>query len=404
MPIEAPDPLSLRLTQLIADRIAADPAGHVTFATFMDWVLYEPDLGYYSRADRYALPSDFITSPHVSHDFAALLAGQFVQMWQLLGSPADFTLLEVGAGSGVLARDLLISIRTQYPEFARVLTYMIAERSSGLQRSQQEQLQSQGVTWVELNDLSSSSLTGCIFSNELVDALPVHLVTIQQGQLQEIYVSTQQEGERIGFQEEVGELSTPRLQQYFVDLGIDFPSPIYPEGYRTEVGLKALDWLDTVASLLQKGYLLTMDYGHPASRYYHPNRPQGTLMAYRRHQMQADPYQRIGQQDLTAHVNFSALEAYGKPLGLQPLGLVTQEKFLSALGILERLATLSSDTTVHPHQILAQRQGLHLLMDPLGLGGFYVLIQGKDLNAPHEMKLRGLGGYPAVPSSINSSL
>ncbi len=390
MPIEAPAPFSQRLAQKIAARIAAQPNQRVTFADFMDWVLYEPELGYYSRADRYALPADFVTSPHVSQDFATLLANQFVQMWHLLDSPANFTLLEVGAGSGVLARDLLMAIQKHYPEFAGVLTYKIAERSAGLQTSQQQQLQSQGVIWVDLNDLPANALTGCIFSNELVDALPVHRVTLHQGQLQEIYVTIQEEGDGIRFREEIGDLSTPRLRQYFEDLGIDFLSPAYPEGYQTEVGLAALDWLHSVGTVLQKGYLLTIDYGHTASRYYHPTRSQGTLMAYRRHQMQADLYAQIGQQDLTAHVNFSALEEQGKSLELQPLGLVTQEQFLSALGILDRLANLALISDDDPRQIMTQRQALHLLMDPLGLGGFYVMIQGKGLNSLPQTQLRGL--------------
>ncbi|MFQ3585050.1 MAG: SAM-dependent methyltransferase [Cyanobacteriota bacterium] len=366
---------SQKLQRLIEGRISQQ--GRVTFAQFMEWALYEPEVGYYEQGS--PIGPDYLTSPHLAADFAQLLAVQIHQFWQILGSPTGFSVIEMGAGSGQLAWDWLTYVRANYPSFWQALEYRILERSATLRQLQQERLAAfaDKVVWggdAGQDGIPDHSVVGCFFSNELVDAFPVHRVQVQGGALREIYVEV---GES-GLQEVVGELSTPALRQYFVRLGIPIES--YPEGYQTEVNLKALDWLEWLARKLRRGYVLTLDYGHTADRYYSPHRSQGTLLAYRQHSTYADPYVQVGSQDLTAHVDFTTLQQVGEILGLQTLGWTRQSSFLVCLGLTERLAALSQATdTVDINQVLQRRQALQALLDPIGLGGFGVLVQAKGL-------------------------
>jgi SAM-dependent MidA family methyltransferase len=142
---------------------------------------------------------------------------------------------------------------------------------------------------------------------------------------------------------------------------------------------------------LQRGYILTIDYGYPAHRYYSPTRSQGTLQCYSQHAHHSDPYRAIGRQDITAHVNFTALEQYGELVGLETLGFTQQGLFLMALGLGDRIADLSTPNPDIPVQdILRRRESLHALINPMGLGNFGVLLQAKGLHAPQERKLQGL--------------
>ncbi|NJL83700.1 MAG: hypothetical protein HC890_13490 [Chloroflexaceae bacterium] len=210
----------------------------------------------------------------------------------------------------------------------------------------------------------------------------MHLVTLENRQLREIYVTWN--GDR--FLEVSGQLSTPQLADYFPWVGVDLLAPAYPDGYRTEVNLAALDWLATVTQKLQQGYLLTIDYGYSSTRYYNPQRHQGTLQCYHQHRRHSDPYRNLGQQDITAHVDFTALERHGQHLGWQTLGLTKQGLLLMALGIGDRLSGLASGN-YSVLEVLQRRDALHQLIDPAGLGNFVVLLQGKNLR-PHQQRLR----------------
>lgn len=372
----SPSQADRRLPELIGSRIRA--RGLVTFAQFMEWALYEPGLGYYER-EHLPLGWDYRTSPHLAADFAQLLAEQILQFWHILGSPPHFAVIEMGAGSGRLAEDWLAYVCSNWPDFWQALEYGILERSAFLRRLQQERLAGYGekVRWLEWDEIPDGSVTGCFFSNELVDAFPVHRVQVQAGALREIYVDWA-EGE--GFREVLGDLSTPALEAYFARLGI--PIATYPSGYQTEVNLKALEWLQLLARKLRRGYVLTLDYGHTAQRYYSPQRFQGTLLAYRQHGTYADPYVWVGSQDLTAHVDFTTLQQVGESLGLKCLGFTQQSCFLVNLGLAERLAALGQvgDEGGDLGQVLQRRHALHALLDPLGLGSFGVLLQAKGLS------------------------
>ena len=173
-------------------------------------------------------------------------------------------------------------------------------------------------------------------------------------------------------------------------MGIDLTQSSYADGYRSEINLAALDWLSIVADRLQRGYVLTIDYGYPASRYYNPRRSQGTLQCYYQHRYHDNPYINIGQQDITAHVDFTALERWGKQCGLEKVGFTQQGLFLMALGLGSRIAALSHQE-IPISQLLQRRSALHQLLDPVGLGGFGVLVQSKGLNEKEKSQsLKGL--------------
>lgn len=385
------------LTNAIACQIARSGQQRITFAEYMELALYHPEYGYYSSGTvAIGAEGDYFTSVSLGSDLGELLAEQFVQMWQLLGQPSSFSLVEMGAGQGLLAADILNYLSDRAPELARSLQYIIVEKAPAAIAQQQAELRAQiergiDIAWRAWPEIADNSLVGCCFANELVDAFPVHRVSIEGGCLREIYVM-QGEGER-PFVEVSDDISTPELATYFAEVGVEFPSPAYPDGYRTEVNLAARDWLATVARKLQRGYLLAIDYGYPAWKYYHPQRDRGTLQCYYRHHRNADPYTDVGDRDITAHIDFTALEVWGKAAGLEPLGFTQQAPFLMALGLGDRLQALS-DGTYPLAEIFSRRDALHQLLDPTGLGGFGVLVQGKGLSFG-ERSLRGL----SVPES-----
>ncbi|MBD2123994.1 class I SAM-dependent methyltransferase [Trichocoleus sp. FACHB-262] len=394
------------LCQLIAQQITNSPNQRITFADYMELALYHPQQGYYStKAVTIGAQGDFFTSPHLGADFGELLAEQFVDMWRSLGQPSPFTLVEMGAGQGLLATDILQYLQQQYPDFLQAIEYVVVEKSPTLRLQQQQRLRSQShltaslsVRWCTWEEIPPDSIVGCCFSNELVDAFPVHQVVLTEGELQEVYVtltSSPSAPDTMQFAEVLGELSTPQLREYFDWLNIPLLSGNYPEGYRTEVNLAALSWLQTVADRLQQGYLLTIDYGYPATRYYNPARSEGTLQCYYQHSYHNNPYFYVGYQDITAHVDFTALERQGDRCGLQQVGLIQQGLFLMTLGLGDRIAALSHTDLSQPGEslqaLLARREALHALASPMGLGNFNVLIQSKGLGTSEQQKiLRGL--------------
>lgn len=412
--IAPPNDINSELLRQLVDHILQQPERRITFADYMDWVLYHPQQGYYTTRIPIGERGDYVTSSSFGADFGELLAEQFVQLWQGLGQPSQFTLVEQGAGQGLLAADILTYLGRHHPSFVAVLDYVIIERSPQLAADQQKRLaaarsrlsKTQATSaqenrawseprWCRWSDISPDSLVGCVFSNELVDAFPVHRVRVVSGQLKEVYVAVRApdnaadtainpDASNLQLVEQVGDLSRPELQRYFERLDISFDS--YPDGYTTEVNLAALDWLKTVSNRLKTGYLLTIDYGHTAARYYHPTRP-GTLQCYYQHAHHADPYRNIGHQDITAHVDFTTLQQVGEQYGLSTLGFTPQGLFLMALGLGDRLSELSQNSDRTINEVIQRRERLHALMNPLGLGNFGILIQGKALPAETPLPL-----------------
>jgi SAM-dependent MidA family methyltransferase len=208
------------LCDLICERIAATPQQRITFAEYMDLALYHPQYGYYN-GDRPNIgkQGDFITSPHWSADFAEVLGEQFVEMWQILGKPDAFAIVEMGAGRGTFAAHLLQYLQRQYPDLFKILEYIIVEISPVLLAQQQQQLaEFKTVKWCDWDEIANNSIVGCFFSNELVDAFPVHQFIVEKGEIREIYVAAAEEQNKQSgskFIEVAGELSTPKIAEYF---------------------------------------------------------------------------------------------------------------------------------------------------------------------------------------------
>ncbi len=371
------------MLDIIIEAIEKSPNHRISFADYMDLVLYHPEQGYYSSGKvNIGSQGDFFTASSLGSDFGELLAEQLQEMSTILNGSDSFTLIEVGAGLGNLAADILNYLKNKYSEFYQNINYIIVEESSGLIEQQKENLKEfKQVTWKSWQDIPDGSIIGCIFSNELIDAFPVHQVTLNSKKLKEIYVTWQDNQ----LKEIIEEISTPDLLDYFKLIDIDITKDDYPENYRTEVNLQALNWLKIVANKIKKGYLLTIDYGYNASKYYHPQRYQGTLNCYYQHRHHHNPYVNLGQQDITTHVNFTALEKQGNLLGLETVGLTQQGLFLMALGLGDRLSELSNGNYTLP-EILQRRDALHQLINPTGLGGFKVLIQSKEIDKNQPLK------------------
>ncbi len=380
---------SQALYKIVSERMTQNPQSRITFAEYMDLVLYHPEYGYYNSPHRdIGKKGDFFTSVALGKDFGELLGIQLQEMWQNLGYPQLFTVVEMGAGNGDLARDILTYWETNNPKIIENLQYIIIEKSLSLQQLQQAKLQQfeqkVDIKWQSWEYILDDSLVGCCFSNELIDAFPVHRVVVNDQKLQEIYLTIEDNG----IKEIQDEVSTEDIYKYFDLVAIDWVNKEYPANYYTEVNLAALDWLETVSKKLKQGYILTIDYGYPAVKYYHPQRSEGTLQCYYQHRRHNNPYVNLGQQDITSHVDFTALENQGTILNLATIGFTKQGMFLMALGLGDRLNELSSGK-YNVMEILQRRDALHQLINPLGLGGFGVLIQGKNLTQQQYL-LQGL--------------
>jgi SAM-dependent MidA family methyltransferase len=380
---------NLKLIEIIHDRIDNSPQQRITFAEYMELALYHPQYGYYgSNTDPIGERGDFLTSPHLADDFGEIIAVQLHQIWQILGSPPLFSIVEMGAGQGLLAAQILTYSQRVYPDLFSSIDYSIIETAPAMIRAQQSGLKDLPVRWCDWTEIPDRSIVGCFLSNELIDAFPVHQVIVAEDKLQEIYVTTGDDNSI--FTEIIDELSTEKLETYWQLNSINLMSDRYPDKYRTEVNLAALSWLELVFKKLQRGYIISIDYGYTAERYYNPMRSQGTLQCYYQHAHHNDPYINIGNQDLTAHVDFTALQAQGELLGLQTVGFIQQGMFLMSLGLGDRIAAISSSGG-DIQSLLHRRQNLHQLIDPMGLGKFGVLIQSQGLTAEErEIQLLGL--------------
>ena len=379
---QAPPP---HLEKLLVERILAD--GPLPFSKFMEDCLYHPEYGYYmTTRQRIGREGDFFTSSSVHALFGRLIARQLQQMWEILGCPANFVIAEQGAGEGHLCLDILNALEVDSPEFYSLLRYRIIEISAE-NRDRQAQLLSRhqnAVNWCQQSDLVG--MTGCYLSNELIDAFPVHLVEMREGKLLEVYVAV----ENGVFQEILQDPCTEGLANYLEWAGVKLA-----EGNRAEINLTAPSWIRSVARLLQRGFVLTIDYGYLASELYAPWRTTGTLMCYYQHTSNENPYIRIGEQDITAHVDFSALIRAGEETGLQQLFYGDQCKFLLGLGFVEALLQAQSREQ-EPHRAQALRLTLKNLILPDGGMGeiFKVLIQEKGVGPQNLLCARSLRDLP----------
>jgi SAM-dependent MidA family methyltransferase len=382
-----------RLRQFIFSQI--EQRGAVPFSQFMEWCLYHPDEGYYRSGEMdIGRDGDFYTSPCVHPLFGGLIAKQLSQMSERLGG-TFFDVAEQGGGKGFLCKDIFHWAKQKVPTFYERLRYHLIEASPHLLKEQKERLaeyQKEGkVFWIdpEAFEQGRTFIEGCFLSNELVDAFPVHQVICDRETLKEVYV-TQDHGQ---LKEHWGEPSDPRISSYFQSMGIHLR-----EGQRAEVNLKALDWVEKVARCLKKGFVLTIDYGYLANELYAPHRRDGTLLCYCQHRTSENPYERLGEQDITSHVNFSGLIQKGEELGLHLTGFAPQYRFLLALGILQEMESLGREMS--ETDALQLRLSLKHLIEPeMGMGEvFKVLIQHKGMDRP---LLDGLRDLDAIPWTIS---
>jgi SAM-dependent MidA family methyltransferase len=355
------------LEELLAERIRRH--GPIPFADFMRECLYHAVHGYYSKAESQRFV-DYYTSVDVHPIFGRLLARKLFEMWEQLERPKEFVLVEAGAGVGRLALHILDFCEAKQPQFYGAVQYVAVERSA----SRREQARARLERHAEAGHLQVASEiparipAGCVFSNELMDALAVHRFVMQGRALREIVVGYEQGR----FVDVIAPASICAINEYFATQGITLT-----EEQHAEAGLEACNWITEVGRRIERGFVLTIDYGHRASELFNEHHMRGTLLAYRGHRVSEDFYALPGEQDLTAHVNFTALETWGRKSGLETAEFTSQTAFLLALGQGNEFADLYDPGQTEGEQVRARLQ-LKTLVHPEGMGErFQVLIQRK---------------------------
>lgn len=349
----------MTLSSIIIQKIKKH--GPISFCDFMEMALYYPELGYYtSSREKIGKSGDYYTSPNLTSAFGEMLGKQIEEMWHILGEK-EFTIVEMGAGPGLLSGDILSYLKKNH-ELTRNLNYCIVEKSPTFRNMQKQRLEVQNVSWYDsINELSG--MTGCIFSNELPDAFPVHVV-IMEKELMEVFVDYEN-----GFTE-VLRPATCELKNYLEELKMSLPF-----GYRTEINLNAIKWIQEIGHTLKKGFVITIDYGYPSDELYQEYRNRGTLMCYYKHSLNETPFEHLGEQDMTTHVNFSALDRWGQKKGLYMCGFTDQAHFLMGLGIEEYLKDLQERDPVNYYKKMLPVKTLMMEMGET----FKILIQKKGI-------------------------
>ncbi len=316
------------LEDLIRDEIGRK--GSIPFERFMKLALYHPSLGYYRRErekPRTGRKGDFFTSVSSGPLFGRLLARQFLEMWEKMDRPAPFWIVEQGAEDGRLAGDILAWCRDEAPDFFAALNYGIFEIGSPGRGAQEMVLAAAGLekktVWIgDLDDWVSRRIpVGAFFSNELVDAFPVHRVVRRDGAWREFHVALDEQKRFTWCEREIEDAALAEAVRELPAL----------DGYATEINLQARRWMEWLARTWIFGYVVTIDYGFPASIYYAPFRREGTLSGYREHRRVEDMLAEPGSCDLTAHVDFTTLARLGETAGLETMGFLDQQRFLTGI-------------------------------------------------------------------------
>ena len=345
--------VSARLAALIADEIE-QAGGVIPFSRFMELALYAPGLGYYSAGShKIGAAGDFITAPELSPLFSRCVARALAPALRALGTEA--AVLEVGAGSGAMAADMLRQWRDEDCLPAR---YYILERSAELRARQQASLAAldaplrERVAWL---DSLPGDFVGVVVANELLDALPVERFVVRRGEFRRLGVGLEEGRFAWREQDDVGGELAVRFAQLRQEHGATMA-----EGYVSELGLAAEQWTASVARMLTRGLLLLIDYGFPAHEFYHAQRSQGTLMCHYRHHAHDDPFAFVGLQDITAHVDFSAVARSAGEAGMKLAGYTNQANFLLGSGITELASAVNPVDTRAQLEIAAQLKRLTL--------------------------------------------
>ncbi len=377
-----PDPTTVGEDPVLVDRLRAsiEAEGPITFARFMETALYDPERGYYRSPEaRPTREGDFLSAAEIHPVFGRMVGRQLTDAWERLDRPDPFVLREDGAGSGTLGLAVLAGLAADGSDLAEALRYLPVELNVHRLEELHARFDQVGLgSRVLSTSTTPGRLAGAILANELLDALPVHRLTVVDGRLREILV-----GWDGRFVDVLGEPSTSVLADRLAAEGI-----VLAEGQRAEVCLAIDDWVAGTATALARGLVVIIDYGHPAPELYGPERREGRLRAYVRHTVHGDPYVHVGRQDLTAHVDLTAVERAAVGAGLDVIGTTTQAEFLAGLGLGDVLATEATDPATDPAEYLALRSAVVRLIDPRAMGAFKVMLLGRGL--PVEPPLAGL--------------
>ncbi len=356
------------LKKIIIDMI--DKGGPITFANFMEAALYYPELGYYCGPKvKIGKKGDFYTATNVSELFGVTIAGKLSSILRDMGATST-NIIEIGAGTGQLAFDILSELRDE--NLFNQLTYFIIEKSPDFIRRQSEMLSDykDKIIWTDTVALSKEPVEGVIIQNEVIDAFPVHKVVMSKEGLKEIFIDYDSKLKEI-----VGEVSNKKLLTYLKDYGSDIV-----EGQTAEINMAALDWVADMEKILKRGTIVTIDYGGEASEIYSQSRMHGTISYYYQHELIEGPFEHLGAEDMTSHVNFSALMKKGEEVGFRTTSMESLAKFLMRNGLIERVEKIQN-SNVSDILKLKTRLGIKNLIMPQAMGDrFKVLIQEKNLD------------------------
>ena len=372
--------------------------GPIPFSRYMELCLYDPDLGYYSRnAEQFGKAGDFYTSSDVHAVFGRLLTRQFDEMWRALGSPAQIEILELGPGRGLFAQDVLDWSEKKFPDFFRALHYRLVETSFVLRKRLQATLErhfsagkaslcsasstlGEGTTSVVPNKAAQARALApevpvIVFANEFFDALPVEVLS-PQGELR----ISEKDGRLV----EAWNVASPKALEF-----LDRYS-VHPEdGERIEASLIARCYMSLIAATVKRGFMIAIDYGYTRQEQL-AGRHRGTIATYRQHSESANPYEAPGEQDITAHVNFTALTAAAEQGGMQVQPLLTQSQFLLGIGEHNQFADAFEECRLPQERAKIALQLKHLIT-PTGMGeSFHVLIASKGIDTERVSRLSGL--------------
>ncbi len=359
-----------QLTELIRQEIKKSN-GYISFARFMELALYAKELGYYcTGTQKFGKSGDFLTAPEISPLFAKCSASQ---CQQILTSLNGGDILELGAGSGVFAKDLLLELEklNSLPNH-----YFIFEISPELRQRQQQFLQTHcpqffsRMTW--LDTLPTSGISGIVIANEVLDAMPVHCFYIDTNGIKEHCVMVEKEQ----FAWCIEDPTTTELAEKVKVIQQEFS---LPTGYKSEINLMLPAWTHTLSNVLKRGVILLIDYGYGRGEYYHPDRNQGTLMCYYQHQRHDNPFLHVGLQDITSHVDFTTVIESATANQLALGGFTTQAGFLLACGLME----LAEEKNLSEIERYRQNQAIKTLTFPSQMGeAIKVIALNKDFNTP----------------------
>jgi len=344
----------------------------LSFEKYMELSLYHPEYGYYARAKLPSKKGDYITSPCVHKIFGATLVYQIIEMYEILGKPKDFLIVEAGAGQGFLAKDIL-----EYSEKkGYFFNYLIVEPFSNIEKIQKNTLEffKEKVSWVKsLEELPK--FKGVFLSNELFDSFPVKLIQKNGKKVKEVWLEVKTKGE---IKEILREVEDERIFKI-----IEPYCFFWKEGYRTEVCLKVEEFYKNLSEKMDEGFIITIDYGYPRQDYYSPERSRGTLLCYYQHKAFDNPYLKPGEMDITSHVDFTLLREMGEKYGFLNVSFTQQGSFLVSLGINEVFYEISERTW-------KDMSALKFLILPEGLGtSHWVLVQAKIKGKEFNKELKG---------------